>query len=87
MVIKDCPVYTWYGITNKFPFYLQNSASSSDDSDSDCYREPANKYPRLSCKESSRTDRWQQSTDYSSSEVSHTSISLDLVFVQFYQFN
>lgn len=43
---------------------LQNSTSSSE-SDSDCYKEPANKYPRLSEKGGSS----HQHYDYSSSEV------------------
>ncbi|KAJ8986242.1 hypothetical protein NQ317_009948 [Molorchus minor] len=35
---------------------LRNSATSSDESDSDCYREPATKYPRLSGRERSIID-------------------------------
>lgn len=50
--------------------------SSSDDSDSDCYKEPATKYPRLSGRERNRNGsnrQHQVREDYSSSEVSNVS--------------
>ncbi|KAJ8950264.1 hypothetical protein NQ318_021118 [Aromia moschata] len=46
-----------------------NSATSSDESDSDCYREPATKYPRLSGKERYSRSCNRQFDDYSSSEA------------------
>lgn len=49
---------------------LQNSASSSDESDSDCYKEPASKYPRLSGKEKRLKSYNRQQEDWDSSEVS-----------------
>ncbi|XP_030748670.1 uncharacterized protein LOC115876834 [Sitophilus oryzae] len=47
---------------------LRNSASSSDESDSDCYREPASKYPRLSGKEYRHRSYVNQPEDYSSED-------------------
>lgn len=51
---------------------FQNSASSSDESDSDCYKEPASKYPRLSGREQRQRTYSSQPEDCDSSEVSGT---------------
>lgn len=53
---------------------LRNSASSSDESDSDCYREPASKYPRLSGKEPRHRAYNSQPEDCYSSEDDEISI-------------
>ncbi|XP_050314651.1 klarsicht protein [Anthonomus grandis grandis] len=47
---------------------FKNSATSSDESDSDCYREPVSKYPRLSGKEPHRRNCNSQPEDCDSSE-------------------
>ncbi|XP_066158030.1 klarsicht protein isoform X1 [Euwallacea fornicatus] len=47
---------------------FRNSASSSDESDSDCYKEPASKYPRLSGKENRRKSSNSHPDDCDSSE-------------------
>ncbi|KAJ8926944.1 hypothetical protein NQ314_020796, partial [Rhamnusium bicolor] len=56
---------------------FQNSATSSDESDSDCYREPATKYPRLSGKERYRTNN-RHFDDYSSSEDDSADITHEI---------
>ncbi|XP_076260904.1 klarsicht [Rhynchophorus ferrugineus] len=47
---------------------LRNSASSSDESDSDCYREPASKYRKLSDKDYHHRSYVNQFEDYSSED-------------------
>ncbi|KAH1023012.1 hypothetical protein HUJ04_012302 [Dendroctonus ponderosae] len=57
----------------------ENSASSSDESDSDCYKEPVSKYPRLSSKEHTHRT-YSQPENCDSSEDDECSVeSIDIV--------
>lgn len=57
---------------------LRNSATSSDESDSDCYKEPASKYPRLSGKERYRTYSNRHFDENSSSEDDSSDVTHEI---------